>query len=151
MRASRPVRPPMPSLLVWLLVAASFWALNVYRLNRPVAPPEAGGDLVDVGPQTLQQLLTLGRPGILELYAGSCPDCVKLAVELARVRTASGNSLFVVKMNAVKYGAEAAKYGAETLPAVILFDASGSQKAVLPGYRDYDSLVEALRSLNLIK
>lgn len=146
----------MGAVLVFMLVAASFWLLNTYRAGRPAsepvdAPAGPGVEPVDVGPQTLNELLTQGKPLVLEFYNSSSQDCARMAPEIARLNAAVGRSLFVVKMNAEKYPAEPPKYGAPGFPTLVLFDGSGVQKATLAGYRDYEALVQALKSAGLVK
>jgi len=139
--------------LVGILVAASFWLLNTYRANRAAATiePAPGIEIADAGPKTLDELLTQGKPLVLEFYTSASPDCARIAPELARLNATYGGSLFVVKMNATKYPDEAEKHGVRRCPTVIFFDASGDQKASLSGYRDYEALAETARKLGLLK
>lgn len=143
--------------MAFLLVVASFWTLNVYRADKIAkeaaadAARRAGVEPVEVGPQTLAEILTEGKPVALEIYDPASADCEKMAPEMAAVNAAYGNVMFVVKLDATKYPDLAEKYGATEYPTLVLFDASGTRKATLFGYRDYEALASSLRSSRLIK
>ncbi len=132
-----------------LVVIGGFWAITSNRFSSAGADPAS--EIADVGPQTLAQMLSLGKPGILEFYTSNCSWCAKLALELARLNKQYGDRLFVVRMNAEKYPAEAEKYKVQGVPMLIYFDSAGAQKAAIQGYVPLDSIVKALKQLRLIE
>ena len=133
-------------MLVLVLIVVVFWQLSSRRFTE--AP--SGTDVADVGPETLSQMLSLGKAGVLEFYTTSCPYCAKMAPELARLNASYGDKLFVVKMNAEKYVSEAVKYQVEAVPTLVYFDASGKKVNVAVGYKDFNALVQELKRLKLV-
>ena len=132
-----------------LVVVGVFWVRTSNRFNSAGADPAA--EITDVGPQTLTQMLSLGKPGVLEFYTANCPYCMKIAPELAELDKQYGDRLFVVKMNAEKYPSEAVKYEVQGVPTLVYFDAAGVPKAVAPGYVTFDTMVKMLRQVKLVE
>ena len=130
-----------------LVVIGAFWILTSNRFNSAGTSLE----VTDVGPQTLAQLTSMGNPGILEFYTTNCSYCAKIAPELVKVDKLYGDRLFVVKMNAEKYPAEAAKYGLQGVPTLVYFDPAGVPKAVVPGYVTFEDIVTTLKGLKLVE
>lgn len=148
MRNEVPGRRTLFLMLTLVVIVLVFWQMAAQRLSKA---PSSGAEIAEVGPQTLAQMLSMGKPGILEFYTGSCPSCIKIAPELARVSSTYGAGLFVVRMNAEKYPAEASKYKVEVVPTLVYFGASGTQVAAVPGYMDFDALVKNLKQLKMIE
>ncbi len=132
-----------------VIVIVGFWAITSNRFAS--TKPDPGAEIADVGPQTLAQMLSLGKPGVLEFYTANCSYCKKIAPELAKLDKQYGDRLFVVKVNAERYPAEAEKYKIQGVPTLIYFDAAGAQKAAIPGYVTYDEIVKTLKRMKLVE
>ena len=133
-------------MLVLVLIVAVYWQLVSRRTSQG-----AGAEVSEVTPAGLSQLLSSGKPGVLEFYTSSCPYCAKMATELARLSSSYGDKIFVVKLNAEKYVTEAVKYQVEAVPTLVYFDAAGRKLQVEAGYRDYKTLVQQLKDLGLVR
>ena len=134
-------------MLVLVLIVAVYWQM----VSRRTTGQESGNEVADVTPAGLSQLLSSGKPGVLEFYTSSCPYCAKMATELARLSSSYGDKMFVVKLNAEKYVTEAIKYQVEAVPTLVYFDAAGRKLQVEVGYRDYKTLVQQLKDLGIVR
>ncbi len=132
--------------LGFMIVAIGFWYMTEARFTKP----EDDG-LTDIGPNTLEQLTSLGKPGVVEFYITNCIYCAKIAPELKEIEEKYGDVVFVVKMHAEKYPSEAAKYGIQAFPTLVYFDASGTPKAVVTGYVDAPAIEAKLKELDLVR
>lgn len=130
-----------------MLAFLAFWYMWSARLSDKAAQV---GHVPDVSPETLAQMISQGKPVVLEFYTSSCPWCAKIEPELANVGETYRDQLFVAKMNAERYGAEASKYRISAVPTLVLFDSMGSPVALAAGYRDSDGIVEILRNYSFI-
>jgi thiol-disulfide isomerase/thioredoxin len=130
-----------------IIVIGVFWVITSNRFDRLAAE----GGVADVGPQTLSQLIKMGKPGVLELYTSNCPWCAKLGPELVKLEEQYPDSLFVVKMNAEEHPSEAVKYRVQAVPTLVYFDSSGNVKASEPGYRTAAEITARLKELGLIQ
>ncbi len=129
-----------------LIVIGVFWVLTSDRFDKE----NPANSVADVGPQTLSTLIKMGKPGVLELYTPDCPWCTKLGPELKKLEDANKDRLFVVKMNAEKYPAEAARYQVQAVPTIVYFDASGEVAEIATGYADVAAMTSKLKELKLI-
>lgn len=147
-----PTRPPAGRRfqamgLAMILVFAAFWYLWEARLSRT---DEESTQMVDASPDALSEMLTQGKPVVLEFYTSDCPWCGAIEPELKQLSEVYGKQITVAKMNAEKYPVEAVRYRITGVPALVLFDSEGSALAIASGYRKYDELVEILKNYKFI-
>lgn len=141
-------RKTLIMLLIFTLAAA--WTVYTKYLSPKPAPAGESGAVRDVDPSELAELVSMDKPGILELYTTSCPWCAKLLPELERVQSQYKDDLFVVKMNAEKYPSHVSQYGLRGVPTMIFFDESGVRVLTVAGYRPYEDLVRILKQLKFV-
>lgn len=130
-----------------IIVVALFWQLSVSRF-QPEPSEEA---LADIGPDTLAQLTSMGKPGVVEFYISNCVYCARISQDLAKVEEQYGDAVFVVKLSAEKYPAEAAKYNMPGFPTCVYFDASGVEQAIIIGYEPEATIVARMKELGFVE
>ncbi|QUL98281.1 MAG: thioredoxin family protein [Candidatus Fermentithermobacillus carboniphilus] len=136
---------------VVLAVVVVVLSMGWWYANRAAVSQNKGGTVPDVDPETFASIQARGKPGILEFYTTTCPYCKMIEPVLSRISREYGSQIFVVKMNAEKYPQQAGKYQIPGVPTLVFFGASGEPKALAAGYREYESLLDILRGLELIR
>jgi thioredoxin len=136
---SNPWRGSLWGLCLALIIA---YPMIMESFRKPV--PESDNIIHIKTPEELQSLISApGKVCLIDFYADWCGPCRRLAPTLNRIADEFKGKFDVVKINIDKFSELAQKYGANSIPTVIITK-DGQQVEKIIGAQSFEQYAEVL-------